>query len=148
MPQIIDSSENQWTKESGQLDVRPASELADPGPRGTFEPTPARSIEFALNISEAFVIDRVEDNTGEAQGVGAAHGMGEAQGVGVAQDHGVSESVGENDAILHIDSEDTDTIDSYATDNRLIREPMDQGVWAARCSAGVRASRSGSAWDL
>ena len=110
----IDSSENQWTKESGQLDVRPAAELADPGPRGTFEPTPARLVEFALNVSGAFTIDRVEDSTGEAQGMGAAQGMGEAQGVGVAQDTGVTRSVGENDAILHIDSEDTDAIDSHA----------------------------------
>ena len=90
----IDSSENQWTKESGQLDIRPADELADPGPRGTFEPTPARSAEFALNVSESFIVDRVENSTGEAQGMGVAQGMGEAQGVGVAQDSGVSESVG------------------------------------------------------
>ena len=52
----IDSSDNQWTKESGQLDVRPAVELADPGPRGTFEPTSARSAEFALDVSRALVI--------------------------------------------------------------------------------------------
>ena len=80
----IDSSENQWTKESGQLDVRPAVELADPGPRGTFEPTPARSAEFALDVSRALVIEAVE--SGEAQGVGAAQGMGAAQDVGEAHD--------------------------------------------------------------
>ena len=89
----IDSSENQWTKEPGQLDIRPADELADPGPRGTFEPTPARSTEFALNVSESFIVDPVENNTGEVQGMCVAQGMGEAQGVGVAQEHGVSESV-------------------------------------------------------
>ena len=116
----IDSSENQWTKESGQLDVRPAAELADPGPRGTFEPTPARVAEFALDISRAFIIDRVEDSTDVAvDGTGTdiwreAQGMGEAQGVGVAQDIGVTEFVGENDAILHNDSEDTDVTDSHA----------------------------------
>ena len=110
----IDSSENQWTKESGQLDVRPAAELADPGPRGTFEPTPERLVQFALDVSGALIIDRVEDSTGEAQGMGVAQGMGEAQGVGEAQDIGVTEFVGENDAILHNDSEDTDVTDSHA----------------------------------
>ena len=94
--------------------MRPAAELADPGPRGTFEPTPARLAEFALDVSRAFIIDRVEDSTGEAQGMGVAQGMGEAQGVGVAQDIGVTEFVGENDAILHNDSEDTDVTDSHA----------------------------------
>ena len=71
----IDSSENQWTKESGQLDVRPAVELADPGPRGTFEPTPARSADFALDVSRALIIETVEPVIGEAQGVGAAQTM-------------------------------------------------------------------------
>ena len=53
----IDSSENQRTKESGQLDVRPADELADLCLRGKFEPTPAGSAEFALDVSRAFVIN-------------------------------------------------------------------------------------------
>ena len=39
----IDESENQLTKESGQIDVRPVDELDDPGRRGKFEPTPATS---------------------------------------------------------------------------------------------------------
>ena len=49
----IDESENQWTKKTGQIDIRPADELADPGPRGRFEPTPATSAEFALDVSRA-----------------------------------------------------------------------------------------------
>ena len=74
----IDESENQWNKESGQLDVRPADELADPGPRGKFEPTPAISAEFALDFSRALTVD-----TEYGVGFGdRAQGIGEAQGVG------------------------------------------------------------------
>ena len=68
----IDESENQWTKEAGQMDVRPADELADPGPRGKLEPTPAASSEFALGFYRAFIID-IQRGVGDtAQGIGEA----------------------------------------------------------------------------
>ena len=51
----IDESENQRTKASSQLDVRPADELADPVPRGKFEPTPAIYAELALDVSRALI---------------------------------------------------------------------------------------------
>ena len=76
------------------IDIRPAAELADPGPRGAFEPTPARSAEFALNVSGAFLVGDAGDprvigpRTRGLRGVGDT---GEAQGVGVAQDVGVTE---------------------------------------------------------
>ena len=37
----IDEGENQWAKEFEQLAIRPADELADPGPRGKLGFTPA-----------------------------------------------------------------------------------------------------------
>ena len=57
----IDESGNQWSKESGQIDVRPADELVDPGPRGRFEPTPATSAEIALDVCRALIIDAEHD---------------------------------------------------------------------------------------
>ena len=90
----IDVPENQWTKESGQIDVRPADELADPGPRWRFEPTPGTSAEFALDVSRALIIDVEHDIGDTAQGIGEAQGVGDtaqgvgdtAQGIGEAQD--------------------------------------------------------------
>ena len=46
----IDEGENQWTKEFEQLDVRPADELVDPGPRGRLDRTPAISEDGALIV--------------------------------------------------------------------------------------------------
>ena len=110
----------------GQLDVRPADEMADPGPRGKFEPTPAISAEFALDVSRALIVD-----TEYGVGVGdTAQGIGEAQGVGdpPAQGDDINdailsvtddvisaiESVGEYDGTLSANDYDgTDAVSEY-----------------------------------
>ena len=66
----IDESENQCTKESGQLDVRPADDLAVPGPSGRFDPAPATSAEFGLDVSRALIFDIEHDVGDTAQGIG------------------------------------------------------------------------------
>ena len=53
----IDEGEHQWTKEFEQLDVRPVDELADPGPRGRLDLTPAISAEGALVIIDSDLDD-------------------------------------------------------------------------------------------
>ena len=80
----IDEWKNQWPRGAGQIDVRPADEPADLGPRGKFEPTPATSAEFALDVSRAFIID-IERGVGDT-----AQGIGEAQGVQALHDDRIS----------------------------------------------------------
>ena len=46
----FDEGENRWAKEFEQFAIRPGDELADPGPRGRFDRTPAISEEGALVV--------------------------------------------------------------------------------------------------
>ena len=97
------------------------------GSRGKFEPTPAISAEFALDVSRALIVD-----TEYSVGVGdTAQGIGEAQGIGdpLAQGNdindgaifsvttgvmSVTESVGEYDGTFPANGYDgTDAVSEY-----------------------------------
>ena len=47
----IDEGENQWTRDVDELDIWPADELADPGPRGKLDLTPGISADGALTVT-------------------------------------------------------------------------------------------------
>ena len=73
----IDKAENQCATEFDQLDTRPADALAETGPRGKIDLTPAVSADGALITS-----------IGVAQGVGKVARGDLAQGVGDAAQGG------------------------------------------------------------
>ena len=95
----IDEAENHWAKEFDQLETQPADELADPGPRGKRDLTPAISADGALITS-----------IGVAQGAGEVAQGDSAQGVGdVAQGGSTRSDNGDYDGVFSV----TGSVDKY-----------------------------------